>query len=172
MPSDRERQIADNNERRGPNPYITRMYEGMCDAASLVTEARIVWLEDVAAIDYVRASLEKTKQRKGKPRPPAGRVVGYAELDGNSKRRWPSDFFYRRIFWLKEHDRDSKPDGCYRAGAPVEAVDPATVSPKTPGILTARAWYGRRHKRIVAHPELAGLPVLEFDRLTKEKVAQ
>jgi hypothetical protein len=38
--------------------------------------------------------------------------------------------FKRRVFFLKDHDRDSEPDGVYRSpGEPCEAVDPRLISP-------------------------------------------
>lgn len=43
-------------------------------------------------------------------------------------------FFARRVFWLKDHDRDSDPTGCYATDAPAEAVDPRAVRPMKSGV--------------------------------------
>jgi hypothetical protein len=37
--------------------------------------------------------------------------------------------FTRRLFFLKDYDRDSDPTGIYQTGEPAEAVDPRKVEP-------------------------------------------
>jgi hypothetical protein len=62
--------------------------------------------------------------------PMEGRRVGYAVLrpDAPHDPQLPGNFT-RRVFFLKDHDRDSDPDGVYSYGAPAEAVDPRTITP-------------------------------------------
>jgi hypothetical protein len=113
-------------------------------AEDILDECRVVWLEAIEPLDYVRQSRVPCSRRKGRIRWPAGRVVGYTELSQDAERDGGSDFFFRRIFWLKSHDRDSG-DPTYRRGAPIEAVDPRTVSPRAPGRCTSRALGGPPH---------------------------
>jgi hypothetical protein len=37
--------------------------------------------------------------------------------------------FTRRLFFLKDYDRDSDPTGIYQIGEPCEAIDPRQVRP-------------------------------------------
>ncbi|WP_405706344.1 DUF6009 family protein [Streptomyces sp. NBC_00069] len=70
--------------------------------------------------------------------------VGYALLKGDAPNNSDTPgTFSRRVFWVKEHDRSEQPAGTYSSGAPTEAVDPRTVTPRTPGELTERAWGGK-----------------------------
>ncbi|MFD9196634.1 DUF6009 family protein, partial [Streptomyces phaeochromogenes] len=46
--------------------------------SDLSDEARIVWLENPDALDYVRQALDKTPRRRNKPRYARdGRMIGY-----------------------------------------------------------------------------------------------
>jgi hypothetical protein len=116
--------------------------------ANLADEAEIVWEEDPSNFDYVREYALTTCGRKRIAKwTGEGRRVGYAVLRPDA----PHDFhfpgrFTRRIFFLKDHDRDSQPNGLYNTGAPCEAVDPRTISPGVPGRLTTRAWAERLDK--------------------------
>ncbi len=109
----------------------------------LVHEAEVVWLEDPQAFDYVRQALDKVNTRKGKPRYERdGRLVGYTNLAPTAPRRTDSGLFARRTFYLLPHDRPNQPDdpeGPYRVGSPLEAVDPRTIGPGRPGEKTARS---------------------------------
>src|SRR2546427_12778800 len=99
-------------------------------------ETRIVWLEDITPLDYVRESTYVSMRCHGRPgiygrsNPRLGRLVGYADLVRKNRHREPC---CRRFFWLAPHDRDSDPDGVYRTCAPSEAVDPRTIAPGKPG---------------------------------------
>lgn len=109
----------------------------------LTHEARVVWLENLDDLDYVRQALDKTKRRN--TRPPYerdGRMVGYAQLDDQAEPDPDSGLYKRRVFFLLPHDRDSLPDGLYREGAPGEAVDPRTIEPRKPGAKTPRSQSG------------------------------
>lgn len=115
-------------------------------------EERIVWLEDVARLDYVREWTFAARSRTAAPRWKGleGRLVGYAVLRADA----PRDSFgcyVRRLFFLKDHDRDRAPDDTYHArrpgdrcagGCPTEAVDPRTVAAGVPGVQNERAWGG------------------------------
>lgn len=114
--------------------------------SSLITEeeirheTKIVWLEDISELDYVRQSLDRLPTRRGKPPYHRdGRMVGYVMLGPKAKASRSSGTFRRRVFWLKPHDRDSWPTGLYERGAPAEAVDPRTVAACVKGYKTERS---------------------------------
>ncbi|RSM88241.1 transcription factor [Streptomyces sp. WAC 01325] len=103
-------------------------------------EVAFVWLEDVGELDYVRQSLDRLPNRRGKPAYHRdGRMVGYALLGPSAKPSRSSGTFRRRVFWLLPHDRDAVPDGLYATGAPAEAVDPRTLLPGSKGRKTERS---------------------------------
>ena len=93
-------------------------------------EADLVWLEDIAQLDYVRQSLDRLPTRSGKPPYHRdGRMVGYAILGPDAKPSRASGTFRRRVFWLLPHDRDSEPEACTpRAPLP----KPSTPAPSNP----------------------------------------
>jgi len=96
--------------------------------SALENEERLVWLEDVDGLDYVRESRVVRTRRSGNlVWRGEGRLVGYAELRPDAPGIGPQAF-ERRVFWLKDHDRDSSPDGPFATGTPAEAVDPRTVA--------------------------------------------
>ncbi|WP_411575154.1 DUF6009 family protein [Streptomyces fradiae] len=103
-------------------------------------ESRLVWLEDVHELDYVRQSLDRLPTRRGKPAYHRdGRMVGYAVLGPEARPSRASGTFRRRVFWLLPHDRDAEPEGLYATGAPAEAVDPRTVAAGSKGCKTERS---------------------------------
>ena len=90
-------------------------------ADELFDEIRIVWLEDVSDLPYVREVMGMSSRRKG-PLPRAnydGRCVGYAELGTNAKST--ARVFRRRAFMLTPNDP-------YGPHMPVEAVDPRSIA--------------------------------------------
>ena len=136
---------------------------GWLSGCDLSDEEEIVWLEDPAALPYVREDLLRThtrrrpirhpygKNRGGKPGEPGkARTVGYSTLKPGASRsgrsRWYG--FERRVFWLKEFDRanqafrqeDARPTNIYTTTCPSEAVDPLTIAPGLAGRMTERAW--------------------------------
>jgi Family of unknown function (DUF6009) len=95
----------------------------------LAHETRIVWLLDSARFDDVRQAAIVTRTATGPPSDDLGGtrlLVGYGEA-----RKSGRGLYRRRIFYLRETDRDFDPRGAYRYGAPAEAVDPMTVSAGT-----------------------------------------
>ncbi|MCX4681765.1 DUF6009 family protein [Streptomyces sp. BE308] len=111
--------------------------------SDLSDEARIVWLENPDALDYVRQALDKTPRRRNKPRYARdGRMIGYTELDETADADPDSGLYRRRVFFLLPHDRDTAPEGVYRQGAPGEAVDPRTVEARKVGEKTLRSQQG------------------------------
>lgn len=107
-------------------------------------EQSIVWEEDIDDLDYVREFVVEANTRQ-RPVPwgdnREGRRVGYAVLFADSRNDGRPGTFNRRVFFLKDYDRDSDPEGPYSDyGAPSEAVDPRTVAPGVPGTITDRAW--------------------------------
>lgn len=101
-------------------------------------EDSVVWTRDVRNLDYVRQTIERVRTRKATkaPRPELipGQIIGFT-----TAKRDKSGWFQRRIFWLKSFDRPCAPEGVYRQGCPIEAVDPRTIAPKALGKLTERA---------------------------------
>jgi hypothetical protein len=113
------------------------------DASALAGEERIIWLVEIATLDYVRQAIFLTHRRRGRPAGlRSGRLVGYAELRSDAPHDGAGYVFARRLFYLMAGDRDGEPEGTYRNNAPMEAVDPRTVRPGAPGKLTERAWGG------------------------------
>ena len=85
------------------------------DASALAGEERIIWLADIAGLDYVRQTIFLTHRRRGKPAGwRIGRLVGYAELRGDVPNDGAGYVFARRVFYLMAGDRDGEPDGTYR----------------------------------------------------------
>jgi hypothetical protein len=106
----------------------------------IAQEAELVWLEDITALDYVRQSLDRLPNRRGRPAYHRdGRMVGYARLEPDAKPSKASGTFRRRVFWLLPHDRDTDRTGLYATGAPAEAVDPRTLVPGSRGRKTERS---------------------------------
>ncbi len=90
---------------------------------ALPHEKAIVWEEDISRLAYVRESVILTYSRS---RPPLsdGRRIGYALLKKSAPNSGAPSAFYRRVFWLAEHDYDSG-GNCYSAtSGPMEAVNP------------------------------------------------
>ncbi|MCU0934460.1 MAG: DUF6009 family protein [Thiobacillaceae bacterium] len=55
------------------------------DASALAGEERIIWLADIAVLDYVRQTIFLTHRRRGKPAGwRIGRLVGYAAAPDTS----------------------------------------------------------------------------------------
>jgi hypothetical protein len=104
-------------------------------------EDGIVWEIDISRADYVREWIvpAATRRRPIAWRGPGCRV-GYSVLRPDADSGGYPRQFFRRVFWLKDCDRYYQPNGTYRTGAPMEAVDPLTVAPGVPGRLTARDW--------------------------------
>jgi hypothetical protein len=112
----------------------------LIEPAQLAHETELVWLEDIAHLDYVRQSLDRLPTRKSKPAYHRdGRMVGYAILGHTARASRASGTFLRRVFWLLPHDRDGRPEGLYVFGAPSEAIDPHTVAPGVKGYKTQRS---------------------------------
>ncbi|MBD2533457.1 transcription factor [Nostoc flagelliforme FACHB-838] len=106
-------------------------------------ESKIVWLSNIDAIPYVREYFNTCcSRRKGKVKYQTYQIIGYAELEDKAPNTGRSGCFARRIFWLAKHDRFYQPDGVYKQGCPIEAIDPLTVFPKVLGQITTRAWNG------------------------------
>ncbi|MGW6016184.1 DUF6009 family protein [Streptomyces sp. NPDC055210] len=109
----------------------------------LAQETEIVWLEDPSSLDYVRQALDKVNTRRGKPRYERdGRLIGYSNLEPKAQRSVDSGLFARRTFYLLPHDRPNRPgdpDCPYNVGAPLEAVDPRTVTARQVGHKTSRS---------------------------------
>lgn len=92
----------------------------------VANETRIVWLLDPSRFAYVRQAAIVTRTPSGLPSDYLGGtrlLVGYSEV-----RKSGRGLYRRRIFYLRDTDRDLDPLGAYRYGAPAEAVDPMTVS--------------------------------------------
>lgn len=100
-------------------------------ADQIENETDVTWLAPTCTLPrYVRATLVRCYRRRGMVKH-SGRVVGWANLSKRAKS--DRDGFQRRVFWLAAHDPYEG------GGAPVEAIDPLTVSPGIVGELNARA---------------------------------
>lgn len=89
-------------------------------------EERITWLVvDPLQFTYLREGTFLLARRRGKPRFPAHLFVGYSEIRADAVGF--QGRFFRRVWWLKEYDRDLSPEGSYSAGHPCEAVIPASI---------------------------------------------
>jgi len=111
----------------------------MTGTPQLEDEVRIVWkFEDLSQFDYVRESTRRVGTRQRPVTAPAGELVGYAQLAETAERSGRAGVFFRRVFWLKPHDRHFEPGGVYANSNPSEAVDPRTVEPGRPGQQTDR----------------------------------
>lgn len=110
-------------------------------------ESKIVWLEDIAKIDYVRErQTDCPTRRAGQPfrkgHYPNLLLVGYSELLPDKKKNPGAAGFTRRVFTLRPHDRcygQGAKELIYKTGAPVAGVDPRTVKPNVAGIKTDRS---------------------------------
>lgn len=127
---------------------------GRRPTVGLRSEVRIIWLECIDQLDYVREAYVHSTSWRERPSTPsdADRLVGYAVLAAPDRAGVPAgELRDRRIFYLKPGDRDADPDEPLPPsdpyappGAPCEAVDPRTVAPGEPGVLTERVWSGSR----------------------------
>ncbi|MFI1441771.1 DUF6009 family protein [Streptomyces fructofermentans] len=123
----------------------------LIDPEEIAHETELVWLEDATLLDYVRQSLDRLPSRRGRPAYHRdGRMVGYAILGKDAKPSRHSGTFRRRVFWLLPHDRDQQPNGLYETGAPSEAIDPRTVTPRVKGYKTERSEGGPASPAMIA----------------------
>ena len=102
----------------------------------LAKESTVVWLHDPAHFDYVRQGAIVTRTPSGPPSDYLGGsslIVGYSDVRDNGR-----GLYRRRLFYVRDTNRYCDPMGVYRCGAPVEAVDPMTVSAGEAGFITDR----------------------------------
>lgn len=102
-------------------------------------EAEIVWQIDIEDIDYVREkwATAGTRTRPVPKKYIPGERIGYAVLAEDAPNSGTPGVFYRRIFFLKDHDRANGGD-VYKNSSPAEAVDPRIVEPGKGGDVTPR----------------------------------
>ena len=102
----------------------------------MANESTVVWLHDPAHFDYVRQGAIVTRTPSGPPSDYLGGsslIVGYSDVRDNGR-----GLYRRRLFYVRDTNRCCDPMGVYRYGAPVEAVDPMTVSAGEAGFITDR----------------------------------
>lgn len=108
--------------------------------AGLEHERRIVWLEDVTLLPYVRQSQFVIRFPVRRPAwHNRGRLVGYAELGPTSK----ADMFGqhpRRLFWMAENDPYPPDDPVWY---PAEAVLVDSVKPGVWGVMDSAVFEAR-----------------------------
>ncbi len=101
-------------------------------------ESKIVWLEDIQKLPWVRERLADLRSRKSLSKTAKSNIekenegetlVGYAELEDGAP-AMAGRYFRRRIFTLKTSDRGNT-NGAIEL--PSEAVDPASVAPRIGG---------------------------------------
>jgi Family of unknown function (DUF6009) len=128
---------------KGAAPVLVVQSDGTVTDSELAAEETVHWLVDIEEYDYVRVRVERLADSRRRPLRHSGgfRTLGYSVLRPDAFRSAMHHSFTRRIFWVKDYDRDSG-DDCYRVGAPCEGVDPRTVRPGVAGWKTDRA-FGR-----------------------------
>jgi hypothetical protein len=111
---------------------------------TLLHEAKIVWLEDISKMPWVREIEVGFFSKKGISKKllselQKGQIlVGYAELEDNAPPlcvEGNRKYFHRRIFTLRENDYELyRVDDPATANHPTEAVEPLSVEPKLKGL--------------------------------------
>lgn len=111
---------------------------------TLLHEAKIVWLENISQMPWVRQIEGAFFSRKGISKKllsefQKGQIlVGYAELEDNAPPRWVEGnrkCFHRRIFTVRENDYEVyRVDDPATANHPTEAVEPLSVEAKLAGL--------------------------------------
>lgn len=100
------------------------------EVMKLSSEQSIIWEEDIDRLDYVREiELPAATRQRPVPWRGEGRRVGYAVLRPDARNSGSPGTFNRRVFFLKDYDRDTEPAGIYEIGEPAEAIDPRLVRP-------------------------------------------
>lgn len=96
----------------------------------LLFEKSIVWLEDVAALPFVRVKMVRTalSRRGAITLGDGGRVVGYAKLTPNAPQSPASHGYRRRVFYLKTDDAADRDTSLADP-----AYDPRTIFPGEKG---------------------------------------
>ena len=108
---------------------------------------KIVWLENPMKFRYLReGELNNGRYEQAGVKSHLcefGKLVGYEIItdrnpeivyrDHQDGRTYHHKLDYlekfdRRFWWLKKHDRDIKPEGCYKYLVPIEAVVPGSIS--------------------------------------------
>jgi Family of unknown function (DUF6009) len=91
----------------------------MMDNDRLRHEVQIVWLGDITRLDYGREAVWNTfptRQRRPSWRGREGRLVGCSTRAPNAPHP-QMGLFTRRVFWVRDYDRDSQPRGVYQTRA-------------------------------------------------------
>ena len=121
--------------------FLKGRIQEISTSGALQLESELVWLDDISKYDYVRVIEQTVMSRVGLPktRHIGYRTVGYTNLRAEAR---SSRFrlLTKRVFFVKSHDRSEQPDGVYKTGCPIEAVDPRTLAPGIEGVVTDRAW--------------------------------
>lgn len=101
------------------------------------SETGIVWLQDPKDFRFVRVAPFNSYffNRPPKKLPAHETLVGYTTGGERELEDDPYPYKVRRLFYVMNSDFDNYVDGC-----PMEAVDPLTLAPNEPGIVTERAW--------------------------------
>jgi len=100
----------------------------------LAYEASIVWLDDVQALDFVRAQfIDYCTHRRNKLIPESkGRILGYSRLTVDARKNPNTGYFTRRVFYLWNDE-----DGRVKRGEapPIGTVAPRSLLPSKFGEL-------------------------------------
>jgi hypothetical protein len=117
-------------------PLDARIGQSHVDPTDIENESHITWLRDPAELRccYVREGVNLRCSRIGRiAQHRDGGLIAYAVLDRDApplcgcKGVW-----IRRTFWIAENDPYAS------GGYPAEAIDPQTIAPRVPGMVTSR----------------------------------
>jgi len=108
----------------------------MSDEDSLKWESEIIWRIPPKDIPYVRHLFKYCSNPDKLIRHGNRRIAGYAILRPGLTCEMG---YLRRVFYLCPEDRYFEPEGTYKRGVPMEAIDPLTVATGVLGSVTDRA---------------------------------
>jgi hypothetical protein len=121
-------------------PLDARIGQSHVDPADIECESHFIWLRDPAELrcPYVREGLNLRCSRIGRiAQHRDGGLVAYAVLCRDAPPLCGCrGVWIRRAFWLTENDPYAS------GGYPAEAIDPATIAPRVPGMVTSRMLRG------------------------------
>ena len=100
-------------------------------------ETGIMWLENPHEFRFVRVVDFSSFFFNNPPKKlqPTDTIVGYTTGGEREYEEYP--YKLRRMFYVRDYDLATYLDCC-----PMEGVDPLTLAPNEPGIVTERAWNG------------------------------
>lgn len=118
------------------NQQVEASFIQMSDEDSLNWESEIIWKIPQKDMPYVLHIFKWCLNPDKLIRHGNRKIAGYAILRPGLTCKMG---YLRRVFFLRPEDRYFDPEGTYKHGVPMEAVDPLTVSVGVLGTVTDRA---------------------------------